>query len=101
MITFLKTQKMKIKSVCTYLMVFSEACLELQHFLHFANTSFRSGLATTRALEPSFLDELEEHSSDANIFQAQVLTRKTFSYRSLGVQGAKELHFIVKCNGFQ
>ena len=60
--------------------------LQRKHFLHFHNTFYGAGVATTRALEPSFLDELGGQHHDTNIFQAQSVTRKTFFYRSLRVQ---------------
>ena len=65
----------------------SGACLAWKQNIHFSNTSFGTGPATTGALEPPFLDELEGEIEDENIFRAELLTLKTFFYRSLGVQG--------------
>ena len=39
-------------------------------------------------------NELEEHHRDQHIFRAELLTRKTFLYRSLWVRGVKAILFV-------
>ena len=72
----------------THMIAFSGACSKstaMQLFCQIRYTLFCDGPATTRPLKPPFLDELGGHDHDTNIFRAELLTRKTFFWRSIGV----------------
>ena len=57
----------------------SEACHEKTQFLHFTNTSFRTGPATTGSLEHSFLEEAEGTSATQTYSELSFQLVKLFS----------------------